>query len=87
MDDAEAREMIPQSGDFTSASPVSPPRQESRDTLVRLETRGIDYVLRLNGTRAGQPGLDLFRGGVGCARRVGGLLPVFGLGSWPSFWA
>ena len=88
MDDAEARGVVSQSGDFTSAESRIPPG-EGRDALVRLETRGIDYIPAVErNSRPANLAWTYFGAQFGYALYVlGGLLPVFGLGWWPSFWA
>ena len=88
MDDAEARGVVPQSGDFTSAESRIPPG-EGRDAPVRLETRGIDYIPAVErNSRPANLAWTYFGAQFGYALYVlGGLLPVFGLGWWPSFWA
>jgi purine-cytosine permease-like protein len=86
MDDSEIQKVIPQAGDFTSAESRIPPGK-GRDDIARLETRGIDYIPALErNSRPANLAWTYFGAQFGYAVYVlGGLLPVFGLGWWPSF--
>ncbi|HUY61599.1 MAG TPA: cytosine permease, partial [Candidatus Dormibacteraeota bacterium] len=75
-------------GDFTSGESHVPAGQ-GRDVVGRLETRGIDYIPSSErNSRPANLAWTYFGGQFGYAVFVlGGLLPLFGLAWWPSFWA
>jgi len=75
-------------GNFTSAeSRVA--AGEGRDSIGQLETRGIDYIPAVErNSRPANLAWTYFGAQFGYAVYVlGGLLPLFGLGWWASFWA
>jgi purine-cytosine permease-like protein len=78
----------PDAGNVTSAeSRVA--AGEGRDSFARLETRGIDYIPDVErNSRPANLAWTYFGSQFGYAVFVlGGLLPVFGLSWWASFWA
>jgi purine-cytosine permease-like protein len=65
------------------------PAGQGRDSIGRLETRGVDYIpASERNSRPVNLAWTYFGGQFGYAVFVlGGLLPAFGLAWWPSFWA
>lgn len=78
----------PGSADLVSADSHIPAGQ-GRDSIGRLETRGVDYIPPVErNSRPANLAWTYFGGQFGYAVFVlGGLLPVYGLAWWPSFWA
>jgi purine-cytosine permease-like protein len=74
--------------DFTSADSRVPAGQ-GRDSIGRLEDRGVDYIpASERNSRPANLAWTYFGAQFGYAVFVlGGLLPLFGLAWWPSFWA
>lgn len=74
--------------DITSADSHIPAGQ-GRDSIGKLETRGVDYIpASERNSRPANLAWTYFGGQFGYAVFVlGGLLPLFGLAWWPSFWA
>jgi purine-cytosine permease-like protein len=74
--------------DLTSADSRIPAGQ-GRDVIGKLETRGVDYIPAVErNSRPANLAWTYFGAQFGYAVFVlGGLLPVFGLAWWSSFWA